>query len=80
MSIPERNPQGLLPPGIHDCTLEEVGQRFGCFQWSDRRPNLYKRLLEYVRELQGAKIAEALLLNGSFVTGKPNPINLSGDD
>ena len=73
MSIPELNFHGLLPPGIHDCTIEEVGQQFGRFQWSDCRPNLFKRLQEYVHELQQSQIAEALILDGSFVTGKPNP-------
>jgi hypothetical protein len=78
MPIPELNSDGLLPSGIHDCTIEEVRQRFGRFQWSDRRPNLFKQLQEYFDELQGTDIAESLIINGSFVTEKsdPNDIDL----
>jgi hypothetical protein len=32
----------LLPEGIHDCTLDEIGARFGRFQTTDRRVHLFK--------------------------------------
>ena len=40
MPIPLLNENGLLPMGIHICILEEIRQRFGRFQGSDRRPHL----------------------------------------
>jgi len=44
VAIPPFNEHGWLPDGIHDCTLEEVAERCGTFQSSDRRPELYARL------------------------------------
>jgi len=73
MSIPELTPSGLLPEELHDCVLEEVGKRFGQFQVSDRRVILYEALQEYVNNLVEAKLAEAIVLDGSFITAKDEP-------
>jgi len=42
MPIPALNEHGLLPAGIHDCTLDELKSRFGSFQISDRRNQLFE--------------------------------------
>ena len=78
MPIPVLNEDGLLPPGVHDCTLEEVATRFGRFQSSDRRSRLFAALRAFLDELRRSGIFEALLINGSFVTAKaaPNDIDL----
>lgn len=73
MSIPESNEHGLLPEGIHDCTVEELQARFGRFRSSDRRPRLCQRLLQFIEELRRAHLARGLLINGSFVTDLPSP-------
>lgn len=70
--LPEFN-DGVLPEGIHDCTLEEVAGRFGRIQRSDRRPRLMENLRNYVAELKAAGIALALIIDGSFVTSKDEP-------
>jgi hypothetical protein len=78
MPIPNLNEQGLLPPGIYDCSLEEIGERFGTFQSTDRRSRLYERLQEYLAQVRSANLAIAVIVNGSFVTSKadPNDIDL----
>ncbi len=71
--IPPLNEQGCLPEGIHDCTMDEVAPRFGVFQTSDRRPQLWARFSEFMRELGICDFMEAVLVDGSFVTGTPEP-------
>jgi isocitrate/isopropylmalate dehydrogenase len=73
MPIPSFTEQGLLPEGVHDCTLAEVAARFGAFQTTDQRPRLYARLHEFVAELRAAKLVPAVIIDGSFVTAKPTP-------
>src|SRR6266700_5175068 len=73
MPVPELNADGLLPDGIFDCSLADVQQRFGSFQSSDRRPRLLKRLKELVIALKRTGLFEAVVIDGSFVTGKPAP-------
>jgi hypothetical protein len=76
--IPPFNEQGLLPDGIHDCTMDEVAERFGAFQSSDRRPQLWARLAEFMRELKACGLMDAVLVDGSFVTAisTPNDVDL----
>lgn len=73
MPIPAFIPEGLLPPGIYDCTLEELRERFGSFQGSDRRCRLFDRLEAFVREAKGTGIVRALVVDGSFVTDVDAP-------
>lgn len=78
MPIPALDEQGLLPSGVHDCTLEELRLRFGRFQGNDVRGRLFARLAELVAELMRSRVAVAIVVDGSFVTGKaaPNDIDL----
>ncbi|MBI2927139.1 MAG: hypothetical protein HYY24_15695 [Verrucomicrobia bacterium] len=78
MPIPLLNTVGMLPAGMHDTTLEEVRTRFGSFQGSDQRPRLFNRLEELVAAMKRSGLFEALLIDGSFVTVKPelNDIDL----
>lgn len=73
MAIPALEPDGFLPVGLHDCTLEEIRITFGSFQGSERRPQLFARLRELVREVESAKFIRSLLVDGSFATAKPDP-------
>jgi hypothetical protein len=73
MAIPPLNEHGWLPEGIHDCTLEEAAARFGGFQHSDRRPQLWAQFLGFVREAQASKMIKAIIVDGSFVTAEPAP-------
>lgn len=73
MPIPNLTNEGFLPEGIHDCTLDEVGARFGKFQVSDRRVRLFGKLCKLVEEERQAGLATGLIIDGSFVTNAPQP-------
>jgi len=73
LSIPALNEDGFLPDGIFECTIDEISERFGSFQRTDKRPNLFKGLLSYYNELKSANIGKHLIVNGSFVTTKDEP-------
>ncbi len=73
MPIPELLAEGLLPPGIHECTLAELKKHFGSFQTSNRRPELFARLEEYVEEAKFSGLLQALIVDGSFVTVEASP-------
>jgi Family of unknown function (DUF6932) len=71
--IPSFDQNGNLAEGIYDCTMEEVAVRFGLFQTSDRRPQLWARFAEFMRELTICDFVEAVFVDGSFVTAAPEP-------
>ena len=76
MSIPALTSDGLLPEGVHDCTLDEIRERFGQFQRSDRRCRLFDRLEAYVRDAQRSGVVKAIIVDGSFVTDKDVPSDI----
>jgi len=53
--------------------MEEVEDRFGRFQKTDQRVRLFEKLARYLKEARATGTAVELLLDGSFVTGKPDP-------
>ena len=73
MPIPPLNADGLLPPGVHPATADEIRQQFGGFQGNDQRPRQFVRLTELAAAMQRSGLFESLLIDGSFVTAKPNP-------
>lgn len=76
MPIPDFEQDGFLPIGIHDCTIEEISDRFGRFQTTDQRPSLNEGLISYINELRLANIGKYLIVNGSFVTTKDKPSDI----
>ena len=76
--IPALNEHGLLPEGIHDCAFEEVEARFGGYQASERRPQLWGKFTEFFHQARSSQLVEELVLDGSFVTARtdPNDIDL----
>jgi hypothetical protein len=73
MSVPPFNEHGWLPEGIYDCTIDEAAVRLGSFQASDRRPRLWQKFVEFLNESKASGLVKVILLDGSFVTAKPNP-------
>jgi hypothetical protein len=69
--------EGLLPPGMHPATWEEVVARFG---WNGRRRELLGGLRRAVRDLRAAGCSR-VWLDGSFVTAKdlPNDFDMCWD-
>ncbi len=59
--------RGLLPPGVHDATMEEVGRYLARFQRSDRRLKLMAKLRHYLAEVKKAIPGAAVVSDGSFV-------------
>jgi hypothetical protein len=76
--LPQLDEEGFLPDGIHDCSFEEAEARFGRFQRTDRRLRLWAAFRSFFEQVRAAMIVRAILLDGSFVTGKadPNDIDL----
>jgi hypothetical protein len=73
MPIPPFDPDGFLPAGVHDGTLEELKLRFGAFQGSDRPPKLWSKLASFVNDAKASGLVRELVVDGSFVTVKPDP-------
>ncbi len=86
MTIPPLNEHGHLPAGICDCTFSELVTVFGQNQWIEdtasetrrevlcrQRSTLCDRLEDYLARLRDAGLPVQVLVDGSFVTGKPDP-------
>jgi hypothetical protein len=73
MAIPSLNELGYLPEGIHDCTLEELAERFGAFRGSDRRPQLCAKFKEFLQEAKASGLFKAVVVDGSFVSARSDP-------
>jgi hypothetical protein len=76
MPIPEMDQAGFLPEGVHEATIEEVRERFGRFQRTDRRPVLFAKLALFLAEVRASGLVEAVILDGSFVTPKDEPSDI----
>lgn len=68
--IPDFRPDGYLPDGVHLASEAEVTFRFG--SGSARRRRLVVRVRRWI-ELGRRLNARRLLIDGSFVTAKPDP-------
>ena len=72
--IPEFEPDGNLPPGVHWATWEEINVRFGGTNW---RRTLLTGLRAAADQLKLAG-CQTIYLDGSFVTAKPEPGDFDG--
>jgi hypothetical protein len=68
--IPAINDDGYLPPGVHQATLAEVAERFG--QETELRP-VQMESLNWLVDVARRAGALRLIVNGSFVTDRPEP-------
>ena len=73
MPIPDLDPQGFLPPGIHDNGVEETRNRYGRLQGNERRFRLFERLESFLREAEKTGFVVELIIDGSFVTAESTP-------
>lgn len=75
MPTPDFEEDGLLPPGIHTATVEELEEKFG---FSARRQQLlridFRAVLHELRELG----VRALYVDGSFTTLESDPEDIDG--
>jgi hypothetical protein len=73
--IPDLTASGVLPPGIHDAEdWSEVVRRFGD---TPERAALIAKLRQGLDNLRDAG-CPWVLLDGSFVTSKPDPNDVDG--
>ena len=68
MSVPALSEHGVLPPGIHECTLEEAEQAFAHLPPQPARLNLWKSFLSYVDAIKKVGIVISVYINGGFAT------------
>jgi predicted nucleotidyltransferase len=73
MPIPDLLPNGLLPEGVHDATSADVRERFGRFRETAKRVELQTVLDAFLAEAQASGLVEAIIVNGSYTTGKAQP-------
>jgi Family of unknown function (DUF6932) len=71
--IPPFSADGYLPEGVYDGTMDEAAERFGRFQNSDRRSQLWAKFTEFTGEVKAYGLVETVLVDGSFATSKPDP-------
>jgi len=69
--IPDFGSDGLLSPGIHWATWQEISDRFGA---NDQRKILLAGLKEALNSLKIAG-CHTVYINGSFVTSKETPVD-----
>ena len=67
--IPDFEPDGNLPPGIHWATWDEISHRFGATPWRRRLLTGLRSAVENLR-LAGCR---TVYLDGSFVSAKSEP-------
>lgn len=73
MPVPGLDANGLLPDGLHDCSLDEIRARFGMFQITDWRPKLFDKLELLVKQAWHTEMVAEIVVDGSFVTATPHP-------
>lgn len=70
MPIPTLEPNGLLPNGIHDCSLEDISSQFA---WNDHRTGLFASFLNFIDTELKPQFPYPIFFDGSFVTDKELP-------
>ncbi len=70
MPIPTLEPNGLLPTGIHECSLDDISEQF---TWNDHRSGLFARFLRFLDAELKPKFPYPIFFDGSFVTDKELP-------
>lgn len=70
MPLPTFNTNGLLPTGIHDCTLDDAEKRFVLNPY---RAELWSKLLSFVEWTRSLDNFDILYLDGGFISDKPRP-------
>lgn len=73
MPIPAFSENGVLPAGIHDASLTDLEDRFGQFQRTDQRCQLFKRLVSLLQQVRSTRLFVFAIIDGSFVTDKDSP-------
>lgn len=73
MPIPALNSHGLLPKGIHDCSMPEIASSFSSTDPRHQRARLFKNLDAFIAWIRPVKCFKFIYIDGSFVTNKEIP-------
>jgi hypothetical protein len=78
MPIPAFNDFGILPMGLHDCSLDEA-KNF-C-SWNDHRIEVWERFSRFVEWAASMPKPAILFVDGNYVTDKalPNDVDVAVD-
>ena len=68
MAIPAFTPKGLLPPGIHECTLEEAEATFARIPPQPGRFDLWSKFQQYLSIIRPIGIINAIYIDGGYIT------------
>ena len=76
MPVPDFDRYGLLPGGVHGCTMEEVE---AALAWNEQRRQLTNLLQEFIADELSTRFAviPPVVLDGSYVTAKEKPSNIN---
>jgi len=70
MALPVFNDKGILPEGIHNCSLNEAEQLLVS---DGRRKELWEKLGNFLNWIKPMNFFEFIYIDGSFLTDKPTP-------
>jgi hypothetical protein len=70
LPIPDFTEAGLLPAGVHDCTMQEAEQ-FLCS--NEHRQEIWNGLQAFLEWIDPLPAPAAILIDGSYVTDKALP-------
>jgi hypothetical protein len=70
MPIPELDKNGLLPCGVHSCSLAEIAARF---TWNQHRKMLFHQFHNFLSVELLPCFPDPVFFDGSFVTDKETP-------
>ena len=71
MPLPDLNPTGELPEGVHQTTIDEVIARFG--RGTSQRQTVTSRLRRIYQLAKDTCKLQRLIIFGSYITVKPEP-------
>jgi hypothetical protein len=73
MPIPPLTPRGLLPAGIHDCTLPELEAAFGGQSHTSPRRMMTGHLSAYLAQASRTPLIRAVYVDGSYAAACETP-------
>ena len=75
MAIPDLA-NGVLPEGVHDCTLTEAQNAFAHGNPNEKRVSLWRGLVAFLQAIEPIRhpdVFHSLYIDGSFTTDKEDP-------
>jgi hypothetical protein len=73
LPIPAFEKGGILPTGIHDCDLSEIGVRF---VYNQERKTIWNSFSSYLTQVIAIPEVDVIYVDGGFVTDKAEPTDI----